>query len=124
MPLRSITNKDEPASASDDRRQALSVTVTKAPAGVEDMARVTAPDYSDNVAFECQWMPRGVLAPDVGDEGIMIIDENGQPWLVGWEPAAGSTPPSVTGSRGGNAAVTDLLTKLDDQGIITDNTTP
>ena len=31
--------------------------------------------------------------------------------------------PSVTGSRGGNAALTSLLTVLDNEGLITDNTT-
>lgn len=33
------------------------------------------------------------------------------------------TPPSITGSRGGNAALTDLLTQLDSIGFIDDNTT-
>jgi hypothetical protein len=33
------------------------------------------------------------------------------------------TPPSITGSRGGNAALADLLTQLDSIGLINDNTT-
>ena len=35
----------------------------------------------------------------------------------------GSTKPSITGSRGGNAALADLLTKLATLGLITDSTT-
>lgn len=34
-----------------------------------------------------------------------------------------SSPPSVTGSRGGNAALASLLTALDGLGLITDSTT-
>jgi len=34
-----------------------------------------------------------------------------------------STPPAVTGSRGGNAALASLLTTLATLGLITDNTT-
>lgn len=33
-------------------------------------------------------------------------------------------PPEVTGSRGGNAALASLLTALDAQGYIKNNTTP
>lgn len=33
-------------------------------------------------------------------------------------------PPSVSGSRGGNAALASLLTALAGLGVITDNTTP
>lgn len=34
------------------------------------------------------------------------------------------TPPIVTGSRGGNVALTNLLQSLDRQGYIKDSTTP
>lgn len=34
------------------------------------------------------------------------------------------TPPVITGSRGGNAALTNLLQSLDKQGYISDKTTP
>ena len=34
------------------------------------------------------------------------------------------TPPEITGSRGGNAALTNLLQALDKQGYISDRTTP
>lgn len=35
-----------------------------------------------------------------------------------------ANPPAVTGSRGGNVALTNLLKVLSDQGYISDKTTP
>lgn len=42
---------------------------------------------------------------------------------VAFHGAAGATQQTVTGSRGGNAALADLLTKLANKGIIVDGTT-
>jgi hypothetical protein len=42
---------------------------------------------------------------------------------VGFHGAAATTRQTVTGARGGNAALTDLLAKLAAKGLITDGTT-
>lgn len=42
---------------------------------------------------------------------------------LGFFGSNGTTKPSITGSRGGNAALADLLTKLASMGLITDTTT-
>jgi hypothetical protein len=49
-----------------------------------------------------------------------------RPWLQWFQSvsaALSTTPPVVTGSRGGNAALASLLTQLDAAGIIKDQTT-
>ena len=43
---------------------------------------------------------------------------------VGFYGHGGATVPTVTGSRGGNAALTSLLTALASQGLITNSSTP
>jgi len=43
---------------------------------------------------------------------------------VGFYGAAGITRPTVTGSRGGNVALANLLTQLDNMGLIQNSTTP
>lgn len=42
---------------------------------------------------------------------------------VGFFGSGGTTRPTITGSRGGNAALTNLLTALSNMGLITDSTT-
>ena len=55
-----------------------------------------------------------------GDNANEIRIENDK---LGFFNTTPRTQPNVTGSRGGNAALADLLTALDDLGLITDSTT-
>jgi hypothetical protein len=50
-----------------------------------------------------------------------------RPWLDWFQAisvALSGKVPAITGSRGGNAAVTSLITQLAELGIVTDQTTP
>jgi len=50
-----------------------------------------------------------------------------RPWIQWFQAITNqfnATPPTVTGSRGGNAALASLLTQLADAGVIVDDTTP
>lgn len=63
-------------------------------------------------------------AADGNNDDVQVTDGAGN--LSYKAPAvaiAGATPPSVTGSRGGNAALASLLTVLAGLGLITDNST-
>jgi len=51
---------------------------------------------------------------------VMVCDSSGDLGFYGTAPVAQQT---ITGSRGGNAALADLLTKLANTGLIIDNTT-
>ncbi len=48
---------------------------------------------------------------------------DGTSTTLGFYGTTPSAKPTITGSRGGNAAVQDLLSKLDGLGILTDSTT-
>jgi hypothetical protein len=50
------------------------------------------------------------------DGSVLIYDSSTGKWVP-------HTPPEITGSRGGNAALADLLTELETLGLIVDNTT-
>jgi hypothetical protein len=50
-----------------------------------------------------------------------------RPWLQWFQAistALTSTPPVITGSRGGNVALASLLTQLSSAGVVVDRTTP
>ena len=55
--------------------------------------------------------------PAQGSQGDHVHDGKSSRRLYG------AVPPSITGSRGGNAALASLLTQLAANSIITDNTT-
>ncbi len=61
-------------------------------------------------------------SPDNPD-GYLIIQRNLE-FLRDAFDSKFSGAPAVAGSRGGNAALTSLLTQLDAIGLIQDNTTP
>ena len=62
---------------------------------------------------------KGAL-PAVGDQ--WIIDRSmGSRWS--FAAIVNTTPPTITGSRGGNAALGNLLSALEDAGLIKDSTT-
>lgn len=54
---------------------------------------------------------------------IVLTTHDATEFVLGPLIMAPQPPPSVTGSRGGNAALASLLTELDTLGIIEDNTT-
>jgi len=60
------------------------------------------------------------LLQSVNRELIPYVRQTGQ--LV--EQVAPSTPPVLTGARGGNAALTNLIALLAAAGLLKDNTTP
>lgn len=45
-------------------------------------------------------------------------------WFAAIAAKLSSAPPTVTGSRGGNVALTNLLAALNAAGVVIDNTTP
>ena len=53
---------------------------------------------------------------DLSDNALIRWDATEEKWVI-------YTAPTITGSRGGNAALTDLLTELDTLGLIVDSTT-
>lgn len=66
------------------------------------------------------------------DVTLLLVDEDGDVWVggamrivgnVGFYDTAPGAKPTVTGSRGGNAALASLLTGLAGLGLITDSTT-
>lgn len=59
-----------------------------------------------------------LFQPDGAGTTVLTLDANG----VGFYGTAGGAKPSIVGSRGGNAALADLLTKLAARGLITDGT--
>jgi len=69
--------------------------------------------------------------PDLSDPGEWRLCAEGGQLMASisggaWGPLVigAPTPPSVTGSRAGNAALASLLTALATQGLVIDNTTP
>lgn len=67
------------------------------------------------IAVRVQGTPGGVHP---GNNAINV-DQNGLAFFNGTTV----TQPSITGSKGGNAALASLLTALNDMGLVTDNTT-
>jgi hypothetical protein len=77
----------------------------------------------------------GIPSPTIGFDGDFYIDTSNTGYYYGpktlgvWGSAhpfgvTGVSPQTVIGSRGGNAALTSLLTALSTLGLIVDNTTP
>lgn len=61
--------------------------VTTAPAGLGDPFTVTVPGFSEEHFYEItRWMPRGEDLPAVGDEVLVIEDDQSEPWVVAWWP--------------------------------------
>lgn len=61
-------------------------------------------------------------AYDTAERDALMIEADGSNPMLGFFGTAPIAKPSVTGSRGGNAALADLLTKLASLGLITDST--
>jgi len=83
--------------------------IVRASLGTQTILRATA----------IGWQGEMGLSTDTGRLWVCPTTES--PFV---SPVGGSSPPSVTGSRGGNAALASLLTALASLGVILDNTTP
>jgi hypothetical protein len=79
-------------------------TISKAPASLGSSLQVKVPSFDPTGPFIYEipagrWMPRGERKPVLGDECLLVTDENGEPWLTAWEPAEAESeapPPTVS----------------------------
>jgi hypothetical protein len=70
--------------------------VTQPPAAVGDPFTVTVPEFSGEHVYQvAYWQPRGDLLPAPGDKVLVVKDEKGEAWVVGWWPAAGPAAEGV-----------------------------
>jgi hypothetical protein len=53
-----------------------------------DLLMVILPDWDDTLEWgPCRWQPRdAVTLPKKGDECLVLLDNNRQPWVVTWWP--------------------------------------
>lgn len=78
--------------------------VSTAPTALGLPMQVIVPSFSADHSYEIRrWSARGLTVPAVGDEVLLIEDENGIPWVVSWWPAGGDA----------------LLSGVRDYGIVT-----
>lgn len=62
--------------------------VRVAPAEAGDPFTVVIPGFAGDLVFDVRrWMPRGEVLPAVGDEVLVLEDEQLEPWVVAWWPA-------------------------------------
>jgi hypothetical protein len=78
-------------------------------------------------AGTCVINAQGGLTLSVADVAAMALDASGNAKFIketGFNNTAPIAKPTVTGSRGGNAALASLLTALANYGLVTDSSTP
>lgn len=64
--------------------------VTEAPAALGQPFEVMVPDFSSDRSYEIRrWAARGLTLPALGDEVLVIEDEDKLPWVPVWWPAGG-----------------------------------
>lgn len=81
--------------------QGFRAVVHRAPATAEDLLEVTVDAYDGGVhVFEARWMSPGGALPAEGDEALILLDEEGEPWAAVVEGAVGSDVPG--GPAGGD----------------------
>ena len=69
--------------------------------------------------------PAPPVRTDFPDRGNKATFARGwMQWFQAITNRFNAAPPAITGSRGGNAALTSLLAQLAQAGVVTDNTTP
>lgn len=74
--------------------------------------------------FECRFVPTSSTVADikqVGGSGTTYLSF--RDGAMGFFGSSGTSRPTITGSRGGNAALTSLLSFLNTLGLVTDSTT-
>lgn len=93
-----------------------------APTSGDDLLYVVLPDFSTDHSEPARWTPiPGWSLPAQDAEVLVGFDDTREPYALWWsgQPA----PVTVTGSRGGNAALASLLTELAAAGLIVNSTT-
>lgn len=75
--------------------------VVAAPAKLGDPFTVQVPDFDDlHVSQIRRYEYRGATLPAAGDECLVVIDDNSEPWVVAWWPAAGDEAGSTANAKG------------------------
>jgi hypothetical protein len=66
----------------------VTATVHNSPAAAGDDLFVVIPSYSpDDVWGPCPWAAHGASLPSAGDDALVGIDEEGNPWVLMWASA-------------------------------------
>lgn len=92
MAIEDLLRKDHP----DDREepQAFTAVVTETANSVTDLISVKLPQFDQRTRFEnVRWSPRveedgTVIMPTRGDKALVILSDEGDPWIVEWWPYA------------------------------------
>lgn len=87
--------------------------VTRAPAAIGAPMQVNVPDFSgDHFVEITRWVLRGSTLPALEDEVLVVKDERGEAWVIGWWPAAGDSPDASVATTKGSVveAPEDLRT--------------
>lgn len=108
-------------------------TVLSATAGIEINTPVTTPGFRFTTGTRTDFWNLNWSASDAVNNGFQLANSSGRtPWrandngtaaTIGFLGANPVARPTVTGSRGGNAALASVLTALANLGLITDSTT-
>jgi hypothetical protein len=63
-------------------------TISKPPTNFAEKVSVILPDWDDTLEWgPCMWQPRdAVTLPKIGDQCLVLLDNNRQPWVVAWWP--------------------------------------
>lgn len=97
-----------------------SFVVNAAPSTVNYITMSTAPTGSKvSIGASGADSDIGLYVQGKGAGGLVLGQSAG---AIGFFGSGGATKPSITGSRGGNAALTSLLTQLAGLGLVTDST--
>jgi hypothetical protein len=109
-----------PVAPTSPTREARHGFVSKAPAALGQPFQVVVPEFDDQQdsarpaemhAYEIRrWQSRATTIPAVGDEVLVVVDDQQEPWVAAWWPAGGDTP--IKGGEG-----TGDKTYLHEQGV-------
>jgi hypothetical protein len=67
--------------------QVYGATVGRTVADPADGVYVLLDSLSDkHLVGPCRWMPRGATLPSKGDDALVCVTEDGEPWMVAWWP--------------------------------------
>lgn len=70
----------------------VTATIRQAPAALTDELTVVIPSFADHHFYEVRyWSPRvdadgDTALPEAGDAGLIAFADDGEPWLVAWQP--------------------------------------
>jgi hypothetical protein len=74
-----------------DRPQIFEGIFAENAATVDSMLEIIIPSFDLNQRWgPCPWTPRptdgGIDLPSRGDRCLVALDDNGNPWVIGWWP--------------------------------------